>query len=195
MFLKLGITKHCTRLISTSNQLIWASTQLSATPSTLFELLPKNILTENWHARELGGAESKSGLSFLKFGPQNPFLGKFGPKKSVISFAWKLTDMVSVGCWFLFQHYFSEFATLNPFLGKFGSKRSKLSILAANWHREYVEAADSYSVISFFEFSTQNLFLGKFGRKKSKLFVLPENWHMGYLEDADSYCDISFLNF
>ena len=50
---------------------------------------PKNsklsILTENWPARELGGAESKSGFSFLKFGLQNPFLGKFVPKKSKLS--------------------------------------------------------------------------------------------------------------
>ena len=50
---------------------------------------PKNsklsILTENWLARELRVAKSKSGLSFLKFGPQNPFLGKFVPKKSKLS--------------------------------------------------------------------------------------------------------------
>ena len=103
-------------------------------------------------------------------------MGKFGPKKSVISFAWKLTDMVSVGCWFLFQHYFSEFATLNPFLGKFGSKRSKLSILTENWHTEYLEDADSYSVISFLNFLPEIYFWANLGWKsQSSLFCLKIN--------------------
>ena len=42
------------------------------------------MLTENWLVRELGDADSKSGLRFWKFWPQGSFLGKFGPKK------WKL---------------------------------------------------------------------------------------------------------
>ena len=50
---------------------------------------PKNskfsILTENWHIWYLGGANSESRLRFLKFQPQNLFLGKFGPKKSKLS--------------------------------------------------------------------------------------------------------------
>ena len=41
------------------------------------------ILIENAHITYLGGADSKSGLRFLKFRPQNLFLGKFGPKKSM----------------------------------------------------------------------------------------------------------------
>ena len=44
-----------------------------------------SILNESWPARELGCAESKSGLSFLKFRTQSPFLGKFGPKKLKLS--------------------------------------------------------------------------------------------------------------
>ena len=40
------------------------------------------ILTENSHITYLGGADSESGIRFLKFRPQNSFLGKFGPKKS-----------------------------------------------------------------------------------------------------------------
>ena len=86
---------------STSIQLISASTQLSATPATLLEpkywmwlgnfstFRPKNsklsVLTENWHTWYLGGANSKSGLRFLKFRPQNQFLGKFGPTKLKLS--------------------------------------------------------------------------------------------------------------
>ena len=44
-----------------------------------------SILTENWHTWYIGGVDSKSRLRFLKFWPQNPFLGKFGPKKSKLS--------------------------------------------------------------------------------------------------------------
>ena len=47
--------------------------------------LGRKIQTENWHAWYLGGADSKSGLGVLKFRPQNPFLSKFGPKKSKLS--------------------------------------------------------------------------------------------------------------
>ena len=40
------------------------------------------MLTKNRPVMKLGGADSKSGPSFFKFGSQNPFLSKFGPKKS-----------------------------------------------------------------------------------------------------------------
>ena len=107
---KTGITKPCTQLHpapSTSTQLISVSTHLSATPSIIFELKyctqlanfpkfrPKNqklsILTENWHKWYIGGFDSESRHKFLKFRPQNLFLGKFGPKKSkvfVLSESW-----------------------------------------------------------------------------------------------------------
>ena len=122
----MGITKPCTHLYpapSTSTQLISASTQLFATPSTLLEpkyrtqlgnlpkFRPKNsklsILTDNWHTWHHGGADSESGIKFLKFQPQKLFLGKF---------------------W---------------------SKKSKLFVLPENWHTEYLEDADSYCDISF----------------------------------------------
>ena len=109
-----------------STQLISVSTQLSATPSTIFQpkyrtllgnfpkFRPKNsklsILTENLHAWYIGGADSKSRLRFLKFRPQNPFLGKFGPKNS------------------------------------------KLSVLSENWCTWYLKDADCYSNISFLNF-------------------------------------------
>ena len=62
------------------------------------------ILTKNWHTWYFGGVDSESRLRFLKFRPQNPFLGKFGPKKSKLCFVKKLVHMVSQRCWFLFQH-------------------------------------------------------------------------------------------
>ena len=43
------------------------------------------ILTENWHTWYIGDVNSESRLRFLKSRPQNPFLGKFGPKKSKLS--------------------------------------------------------------------------------------------------------------
>ena len=39
-------------------------------------------MNQNWHTWYLGGADSKFGLRFLKSRPKNPFMGKFGPKKS-----------------------------------------------------------------------------------------------------------------
>ena len=47
-----------------------------------------SILPENWHTWYLGGADSKSALRFLKYRPQNSFLGKFGPEK------WKLSILL-----------------------------------------------------------------------------------------------------
>ena len=114
-----------------STQLISVSTQLSATPSTIFEpkyctnwAISPNLgqklkvvhLTENWHTWYIGGTDSQYRLRFLKFRPQKPFLGKFGPKSSmlfvlsenwckfgqiwvqnfrVVSDVWKLVHMVS----------------------------------------------------------------------------------------------------
>ena len=136
----MGITKPCTQLhpappssihmqlISTSTQLILASTQVSATPSKIFEPkyrkwlgnFPKfrqknsksSTLTENWHIWYLGGVESESRHIFLKLLPQNPFLGKFGPIKS------------------------------------------KLFVLSEYWHTWYLKVAYSYSNIIFLNFQT-----------------------------------------
>ena len=53
---------------------------------------PKNsklsVVLENRSTRYIGGADSEFGLKISKFRPQNPFLGKFGSKKSnVVCFA------------------------------------------------------------------------------------------------------------
>ena len=47
-----------------------------------------------------------------------------------------------------------KFRPENPFLGKFGPKKSNLSFLLENWHKWYVEDADSYFDISFLNFKT-----------------------------------------
>ena len=54
-----------------------------------------SILTEDWQTWYLGGADYESGLRFLKYQPQNSFLGKFGEKVKVVLFVWKLAHMVS----------------------------------------------------------------------------------------------------
>ena len=42
--------------------------------------LKLSVLPENWHTYCLERADSKSGVRFPKFRPQNQFLDKFGPK-------------------------------------------------------------------------------------------------------------------
>ena len=119
MLLKLGITEPCTQLHSfppssihlhsahfnlypahlslhpaLCNTLNVIRTLISHVLGSFPKFRPKNskmsMLTENWPVRELGGADCKSGLSFLKFGPQNPFLRKFGPIKSKFQFCLKI---------------------------------------------------------------------------------------------------------
>ena len=68
----------------------------------LLKFVPKkskmSVLIENWYTWYLGNADSESRRRFLKFRPQNPFLGKFGTKRSKVSVfpehwhAWHLDD-------------------------------------------------------------------------------------------------------
>ena len=86
-----------------------------------------SILTKNWHTWYIGGANSEAWLTLLKFRPQNPYSGKFGPKNS------KLSGLSENWC----THYLKDadsksrlrvlnFRPQNPFLGKFGSKKVKV---------------------------------------------------------------------
>ena len=93
----MGITKPCTHLHpapSTSTQLISASTQLSATPSTVLEpkyrtklgnfpkFRPENsklfIFTENWHTWHLGSADSEFLPNLGRKSQRYPFCLKIG---------------------------------------------------------------------------------------------------------------------
>ena len=81
---------------STSTELISASTQISTTPSTIFEPkyctwlgnFPKfrsknekmSILTENWHTGYIGDVDSKSRLRLLKFSHKTRFWANLDPK-------------------------------------------------------------------------------------------------------------------
>ena len=76
----------------------------------------------------------------------NFLFGQIWVKKGkFVCFNWKLAQMISQGCWFLFQHLFYEFPTLDSLLGKCGPKKSNL-------HTWYLENTDSYSKISFLNF-------------------------------------------
>ena len=103
---------------STSTQLISASTQLSYQHPQhhLNQNIARNwAISSNlgrkikscpiwlvhmvfWHTWYFGGVHSESRLRFLKFRPQNLFLGKFGPKNSKFSilsenwYSWYLKD-------------------------------------------------------------------------------------------------------
>ena len=143
---------------------------------------PKNqklsILTENWHTWYIGGFDSESRLRFLKFRPQNPFLGKCGPKKSKLF----------VGKHGI--HGILEVQILNPDLdfwnsypkihmGKFGSKKSKLSLFPENWHTWHLDDADSYSNIIFLNFQPYIHFWANLGQKsQSCLFCLKIGTHV-----------------
>ena len=86
--------------------------------------------------------------------------------------------MVSQGCWFLFQHWFSEFQILISFLGKFGSKKSKLPVLTENWYIWYLKDADSYFNNSFMNFYIQIPFWANLDQKnKSYLSCLKVDIH------------------
>ena len=82
-----------------------------------------SILTKNWHTWYIGGVNSESGLRYLRFQPQNLFLGKFWPKNSklsVLSENWctkfrKDADSKS-------RLIFLKFRLRNLFLGKFEPK-------------------------------------------------------------------------
>ena len=111
-----------------------------------------SVLPENWHTWYLGGADFKSTLRFLKFLPQDSFLGKFGHKKFYI-FLLKI-GIHSISRMLIHTPilFFSEFPILNRFLGKFRPKKSKLFVLPENWRTEYLRDVDSYSDIGFLNF-------------------------------------------
>ena len=70
------------------------SRMLILIPTLVSWISNRNFLFRNF----LGSADFESGLRFSKFRLQNPFLGKFGPKKSKLSvfpenwYAWHLDD-------------------------------------------------------------------------------------------------------
>ena len=170
---------------SSSTQLISASTQLSAAPSRLFEpkyrtslgnfpkFRPKNsklsIWTENWYTWYIGGADSESGLRFLKIWLKNPFWGRFGPKKSKWSFLlenqhkWYLEDADSY-----FNIRFLNFQPKIYFWANLSQKSQSCTFCLKIGPHGILRMLILISTL-FSEFPTKKPFLGNFALKKAKL--------------------------
>ena len=122
-------------------------------------------MTENWHTWYTGGADFECRLRFLKSQPQNPFLGKFRPKKFklfVLPKNWHTWYVEDVNSYFniSFQNFYQKSIS-----GQICAKNSKLSILPENWHTWYLENADSYFKISFLNFQPNINFWANVGQK------------------------------
>ena len=153
-----------------------------------------SILTENWHTWYIGAADSKSRLRFLKFRPQNPFLGKFGPKIQSCSFWLKLGTHGISRMLILIPTLVFWISNPNFLFGQIWAK--KVKVVQFGWKLAHRVSRQCWFLFRhyFSQFPTLNPFLDKFGSKNSKLFILTKNWHTWYIEDADSYSDNSFLN-
>ena len=77
-------------------------------------------------------------------------------KFKVDRFLQKFAHKVSRECWFLFRHLFSEFHTLILFLGIFGPQNYMSHVLHGNWHTEYLNDVDSYSILVFWNFKPKS---------------------------------------
>ena len=80
---KEGITKPCTHLLHPA----YLSLHLALCNTlNVIRIKISHVIGHfpigHWHTWSLGGADLQSELRFLKFRPQNPFLSKFGSKKS-----------------------------------------------------------------------------------------------------------------
>ena len=198
----MGITKPSTHLHpapSTSTQLISTFTQLHLPPPSslqhpqqylnqnitcnwaispnLVRKIKLSILTENWHTWYFGEADSQSRLRFLKFRPQNQFLGKFGPKNSKLSILsenwqiWYLKDADSHSN-IIFLNFKSQF----PCWANLGSKTQSCPV----WLKIGTQSVSTLliHIPTFFSVLNHKSFLDKFGQKNLKLFILTENWHI-----------------
>ena len=155
------------------------------------------ILTENWHTWYVGGVDAESRLRFLKFRPQNTFLGKFGPKNSklfILSKNWYslyLKDVDSES-----RLRFLKSWPQNSFLGKFGPKNSKLSVLSENWYACYLISKKLILIPTLvFWISDPNFLFGQIWAQKVKVFGF--NWKLTqwYLGSGDSESGLRFLKF
>ena len=110
------------------------------------------LLSGNWHTWYHKDADSYSRLVSWSSNPKIHFWANLDQKFKAVYFVYKVALTVFQGCWFLFQHQFSEFPTLKFIFGQiwakksnrfFRPKKSKLSVFHENWHWWYFEDADS----------------------------------------------------
>ena len=78
-------------LCNTLNVIITKTSHLIGQfPQIYTENSKLSVLSENWLSWHIGGADSESRIRTSKFRPQNPFLGKFGPKIQSCPFCLKI---------------------------------------------------------------------------------------------------------
>ena len=132
---------------------------------------PKNsklsILTENWFLRELGGAESKSGLSFQKSDPKTHFWANLGEKGQSYQFCLKIGTQ---GIWrilILIPTSFFSICNSKSIFGQIWAK--KIKVVHFGWKLAHRVSRGCWFLFChyLFEFTTQNWFLGKFGPRMS----------------------------
>ena len=143
-----------------------------------------SVLTENWHTWYLGGADSESGLRFLKFWLQNLFLGKFGPKKSTLDV---LPDENWHTCYFKDADSYSNMSFLNfqpkiYFLANLGRKSQSCLFYLKIVTQNIRTMLTLIPTLIFWNFKPKSIF-GQVWVKKVELSTLPGSWHTECLED------------
>ena len=131
-----------------------------------------SILTQNWHAWYIGGLHCESRLRFLKFRPQNSFLGKFGSKNSklfVLSENWyKYTSSISRMLILNPDLEFWNFDTKIHFWANLGPKSQSCSFCQKiGTHGRYLKIMILLP-ISVFWISNPNFLFGQIWAKKVK---------------------------
>ena len=97
--------------------------------------------------------------------PKSTFGQIWTKKFKVVRFPQKIAHKVSRECWFLFRHSFSEFSTLTLYLGIFGPQNYMLYVLPENWHTEYLNDVDSYSILVFWNSKPTSFFWANLSRE------------------------------
>ena len=144
--------------------------------------------------RYLGGADSESGLRFLRFWPQNPFSWvNSGRKGQSCPFCLKIDTRDIWSMLILIPTLVFWTSKPRSICGKIWAE--KVKVVHFGWKLAHsVSRRCLLILILTLLFSASN-FQSIFGQIwAEKLFILTENWHTWYIKDADSYFDISFLN-
>ena len=125
--------------------------------------------------RELGGADSKSELTLLKLGPQNPIWGEKVKVRKSQSYQFCL-KIGTNGIWrilILIPTLVFRICNHKAIFGQIWRTSLQLSVLTEKWHTEHLEDTDSYFVISFLNFLPEIYFWANLGWKsQSCLFCL-----------------------
>ena len=196
----MGITKPCTHLHPAHFNLHPApstSTQLSVTPSAIFE--PKYCTLQYWAISPNFGLKIKSCPFWLKIGTHgilevlipNPDLGFWNSDPKIhfwVNFGSKIQSCrLKIG-----TRGISRMLIPNPDLDfwNFDPKIHFWSLKVVHFVWKLVHMLSQWCWFLFqhyfSEFQILISFLGKFGPKKSKLSLLTENWYTWYLGSADS---------